>query len=144
MDVALDRRLIATDVNEQGLLDLLDGRPARIVVTIIGGQGYLFGRGNQQISPRVIRRVGRDNIQVVATKDKIIPLTGRPLLVDTGDEEVNAWLSGYIRVTTGILRTVRVSRILLDITEPIPRTRAPPVPEGWRKRATMPMRDLLA
>jgi predicted polyphosphate/ATP-dependent NAD kinase len=101
VDVALDHKLIATDVNEQGLLELLDGRPARIVVTVIGGQGYLFGRGNQQISPRVIRRVGRDNIQVVATRDKVIPLTGRPLLVDTGDPEVDAQLSGYIRVTTG-------------------------------------------
>jgi predicted polyphosphate/ATP-dependent NAD kinase len=101
VDVALDRKLIASDVNEQGLLDLLDGRPARIIITIIGGQGYLFGRGNQQISPQVIRRVGRENIQVVATKDKIVPLTGRPLLVDTGDEAINDLLTGYLRVTTG-------------------------------------------
>ena len=86
------------------LLELLgpDGSvEARIVVTVIGGQGYIFGRGNQQISPRVIERVGRENIVVVATKQKMAALGGRPLLVDTGSEKVNALLTGYMRVIVG-------------------------------------------
>jgi predicted polyphosphate/ATP-dependent NAD kinase len=101
VDVALDRRIIDRDVDEKRILELIDSRPARIVVTIIGGQGYIFGRGNQQISPRVIRRVGRDQIIVVATKGKITALTGKPLLVDTGDEDMNRYLSGHMRVVAG-------------------------------------------
>lgn len=104
VDVVRDRQLVARDVTEHRLLDLLGpkgGAPAKIVVTVIGGQGYIFGRGNQQFSPRVIERVGRDNVVVVATKQKIAALGGRPLLVDTGSEEVNDMLTGYIRVATG-------------------------------------------
>jgi predicted polyphosphate/ATP-dependent NAD kinase len=76
------------------------------VVTIIGGQGYLFGRGNQQISDRVIERVGRDNIIVIATKSKLFALNGEPMLVDTGNETVNEMLSGYVSVTTGVKEKV--------------------------------------
>ena len=75
--------------------------PVRLVITVIGGQGHLFGRGNQQLSPTVIRMIGKDNIHVVATKSKLQELGERPLVVDTGDPELDAELSGIIRVTTG-------------------------------------------
>ncbi|MFN2165302.1 MAG: ATP-NAD kinase family protein, partial [Anaerolineae bacterium] len=104
VDVVLDGELAARDANEADLLALLDrhaGREARIVVTPIGGQGYLLGRGNQQLSPRVIRRVGRDNIMVVSTPDKLYALGSQPLLVDTGEREVDEMLSGYLMVITG-------------------------------------------
>jgi predicted polyphosphate/ATP-dependent NAD kinase len=101
VDVVLDNCFLATDVNEAQLLTLLPGRPAQIVVTPIGGQGYLFGRGNQQISPAVIRAVGRENVAVVSTPHKVHSLEGRPFLVDTGDPAVDKLLGGYIRVVTG-------------------------------------------
>jgi predicted polyphosphate/ATP-dependent NAD kinase len=100
VDVALNKQLIARDVNERELLAMIEGKKSKIVVTIIGGQGYIFGRGNQQISPQVIRKVGKDNVIVVATKDKISALGGKPLLVDTGDDEVDMTLSGYIKVVS--------------------------------------------
>jgi predicted polyphosphate/ATP-dependent NAD kinase len=97
--------LVAADANEGELLRLLDdqgpGKGVRIVVTPIGGQGYVFGRGNQQISPRVIERVGKENIVVVSTPAKLHALGTQPLLVDTGDEAVDEMLSGYVMVVTG-------------------------------------------
>jgi predicted polyphosphate/ATP-dependent NAD kinase len=96
--------LVAADANEAELLRLLEeqgGKGARIVVTPIGGQGYVFGRGNQQISPRVIDWVGKDNILVVSTPAKLHALGSQPLLVDTGDEAVDEMLSGYVMVVTG-------------------------------------------
>jgi predicted polyphosphate/ATP-dependent NAD kinase len=101
VDVALNKRIIARDVNEKQLLALIEGREVKIIVTVIGGQGYIFGRGNQQISPRIIRAVGKANIVVVATKDKIFSLAGRPLLVDSGDTLTDTMLSGYMRIITG-------------------------------------------
>jgi predicted polyphosphate/ATP-dependent NAD kinase len=104
VDVMRDGKLVAADATERRLLELL-GPPgsiaAKIIVTVIGGQGYIFGRGNQQISPRVIERVGRDNIVIVATKSKLAALGGRPLLVDTGSEQTNEMLCGYVRVIVG-------------------------------------------
>ena len=107
VDVVLDGELIAADVNESRLLEVLQGRSARIIVTPIGGQGYIFGRGNQQISPQVIGRVSahgddpKENVIVVSTPGKIHSLAGRPLWVDTGDRDLDLKLSGYVQVVTG-------------------------------------------
>ncbi len=98
VDVVLNKRLIAGDVNGRDLLDLTRARRARIVVTVIGGQGYVLGRGNQQISPEVIRQVGTNNIVVVASREKLAALDGRPLLVDTGDADLDQAMSGYTKV----------------------------------------------
>jgi predicted polyphosphate/ATP-dependent NAD kinase len=103
VDVVLNRELKASDVSEKKLYSLVSEHKgeSRIVVTAIGGQGHVFGRGNQQISPRIIRKVGKDNILVVASRDKLVALQPHPLLVDTGDPELDQELSGYVRVTTG-------------------------------------------
>ncbi len=101
VDVTLNGELIISDATEIDLLSLAENRQAKIIVSVIGGQGYIFGRGNQQISPRLIRRVGRDNIIVVATRRKLLDLGSRPLLVDTGDSSLDDEFSGYVKVVTG-------------------------------------------
>jgi len=102
IDVVRDGELVASDVSEQELLALLpEGVKAKILVTVIGGQGHILGRGNQQLSPAVISRVGTENVEVVATKTKLAALNKRPLLVDTGDEAVNETLRGLRSVITG-------------------------------------------
>jgi predicted polyphosphate/ATP-dependent NAD kinase len=94
-------KLVAADANESRLLELLEEHQAKIVVTPIGGQGYIFGRGNQQISPDVIRKTGKESVIIVSTVGKVHSLGGRPLRVDTGDRAVDEMLSGYVRVVTG-------------------------------------------
>lgn len=108
VDAVLDRKAIGRDLNEQDLLRLIEGRQAEIVVSVLGGQGSLFGRGNQQISAEVIRRVGRDNITVISTVEKLIDLPAGALQVDTGDPEIDAMLTGHIPVVTGPHRTMLV------------------------------------
>ncbi len=102
VDVMKDKQLVARDVNARQLEALVaNAGQVYIIVTPIGGQGFLFGRGNQQISPAVLRRVGRKGLIVVATRAKIHGLEGRPLWVDSGDPEVDAMFEGYVQVITG-------------------------------------------
>jgi predicted polyphosphate/ATP-dependent NAD kinase len=96
VDLLLNGKVIKRDVNESEILESIRGRRAKIVVTPIGGQGFIFGRGNQQISHRVIREVGLENIIVLATRHKIKRL--KCLRADTGDTELDGRLGGYIRV----------------------------------------------
>ena len=101
VDLVQDQSLLGNDLTAQQLIDLTKDVPTKLVITLIGGQGHIFGRGNQQLSPALIRAIGKDNIIVVATKTKLQALNGRPLIADTGDSELDDELSGYMRVTTG-------------------------------------------
>ncbi len=93
VDLFLDKEIVAKDVNETQILEYTAGKPAGIIVTPIGGQGFIFGRGNQQISQKVIRQVGLDHITVIATKSKLDRLNS--LRVDTGDPELDAKLRNH-------------------------------------------------
>jgi len=121
VDVVMNGKLILQDASEKDLLDLLDklepplpkpgdekgiardesgGEPApRIIVSPIGAQGFLLGRGSQQISPSVVRKVGPDGIIIVATPHKLRQLPY--LLVDSGDQDLDAQLSGVRQVVVG-------------------------------------------
>ncbi|HVY61490.1 MAG TPA: NAD(+)/NADH kinase, partial [Planctomycetota bacterium] len=101
VDAVESGRLVAVDADESALRELAAAGGARILVTPIGGQGFLLGRGNQQLSAEVVRAVGPDRIAVVATEAKLAALGGRPLLVDTGDRELDARLAGHVRVIAG-------------------------------------------
>lgn len=95
VDLVYNYDLVANDIYGGQILEYIGDKPAKLVVTVTGGQGFLFGRGNQQLTPEVLRRVGRENIIILATKEKILKLRGQPLLVDTGDAELDQYLSGY-------------------------------------------------
>lgn len=88
-------------VSARDLEALTEGLRTQVVLSPIGGQGFLLGRGNQQISPKVLARVAKPDLIVVATSGKLAQLGGAPLLIDTGDSEQDARLSGYARVHTG-------------------------------------------
>ncbi|ADV65329.1 ATP-NAD kinase family protein [Desulfurococcus mucosus] len=100
VDVVLNGGVVVKDAWEKHLLEILDTYgTAKLVVTPIGGQGFLFGRGNQQLSPRVLSLIGRSNVIVVATESKIRQL--KELLIDTGDPAVDKMLEGYYKVVVG-------------------------------------------
>jgi len=100
VDAIFEKKLVGTDLNEHGILELFKHYEKRkIIVTPIGGNGFIFGRGSKQFTADVIWQVGRENIIVVGTKDKLIKLDC--LRVDTGDFALDRQLSGYMDVTVG-------------------------------------------
>lgn len=107
VDVVYNKKLYSKDLNEKDLIELLEGKgknKSRLIVTVIGGQGYVFGRGNQQLSSNVLRLLGISSIEIIATETKMLALEGKPLLVDTGDDDVNRSLCGYKKIITAMSR----------------------------------------
>ena len=98
VDLVCNKKIVQMDLSEQEILKRLSEKTTHLVLTPTGGQGYLLGRGNQQLSGRVVKKIGKENIHVLATKEKLFHLMGRALLVDTGDEEADKLLCGYTRV----------------------------------------------
>jgi predicted polyphosphate/ATP-dependent NAD kinase len=99
VDLFQNKKIILRDANEKQILEAIKGKAAQIIVTPIGGQGFVFGRGNQQISAQVIRQVGFGGIVVAATKSKLDRL--KSLRVDTGDSELDKeFRARGIRVAT--------------------------------------------
>jgi len=100
VDAFKNEEIVAEDVNEKELLELLKKEEkVKIMVSPIGSQGFVFGRGNQQISPKVIRAVGKENIIILSTPHKLreTPV----LMVDTGDEDLDRELIGETQVIVG-------------------------------------------
>jgi len=94
-------KALMKDVNERKIMQAIrDFQNTWIIVSPIGRQGMLFGRGNQQISPEIIRKVGKEKIIVAATKNKVRDIEEGILRVDTGDSETDNSLKGYIKVVT--------------------------------------------
>lgn len=101
IDAVLNHQLLKNDVSETEILDYLEQYPCKAVISIIGGQGHIIGRGNQQLSAAVLKKLGKKNLKVISTKAKVSALEGRPLIVDSGDNELDDLFSGTIEVTTG-------------------------------------------
>lgn len=107
IDVVKGNKLLCKDAGEKDIKKFL-GSKTKIVVSPLGGTGFIFGRGNQPISSEIIEKVGKENIIVVATKDKLNNL--KSLKVDTGDEKINKMLHGHIEVVTGY-REKKIMRV---------------------------------
>ena len=104
VDAIHNGRLVGVDLDADRLEELARRhKRVALVLSPIGGTGFLLGRGNQQISPAVVKAAGRDGLIVVSTPDKLRRL-GYRLLVDTGDREVDEELEGPVRVVVGYNR----------------------------------------
>lgn len=102
VDLVQNKKLIARDVNEQEMVDAIHkADQVHLVVTPMGGQGYLFGRGNQQLSNKVLELLSKDQITILSTVGKLNSIQGKPLIVYTGDPKVDQQISGYYRIIIG-------------------------------------------
>lgn len=102
VDLVAGGHLVAADVTAKQIEAHMQDYPTcYLVITLIGGQGHILGRGNQQLSPAVIEKIPREHLVIVATKRKLQALDGRPLIVDTGDNALDQRLAGFVAVTTG-------------------------------------------
>ena len=102
VDAWADGEVVGLDLNEPQILDLVDryGK-VHILLSIIGGQGIVLGRGNQQLSAKVLEHVGAENIQFIGTQERLHALQGRPLRVDSGSDTLNHALAGYKKILCG-------------------------------------------
>jgi predicted polyphosphate/ATP-dependent NAD kinase len=113
VDAVRDGRLLGADLDEAALLALLEpAPPVTLILGVIGKQGFLLGRGNQQLSPAVLRRVGAANLLVLAGAEKVLGLEPPLLRVDLDEEDEPPLLSGYLRVhmAPGHSTMLRVAR----------------------------------
>lgn len=104
VDLICNKKLVQSDLCEQDILKRMEEKETHLIITPTGGQGFLLGRGNQQLSAAVMRRIGKERLHVIATQEKLAKFLGQPLLVDTGDAEVDQMLSGYVRVIVGLMQ----------------------------------------
>ena len=100
IDAIFNRILVGEDLNEKSMIDLLEKYPkTKIIVSPIGGQGFIFGRGNKQFTPKILKKIGKRNIIIISTKEKLKSL--KCFRVDTGEEETDILLSGLTKVIVG-------------------------------------------
>ena len=115
IDATLGNEQVGTDLDEAGLLEILSSHtgPVTLLLSPMGGQGFLIGRGNLQLSPEVLRAIGIDNILGVVTPAKL--LTVRRLRIETGDANLDAEFAAkrYMKVLQGY-RTTRVLPVAVD------------------------------
>ena len=98
IDLLLNNKIIAQDLNERRILELIDGKKVKIITSLIGRQGFLFGRGNLQFTPQVLKKIGSNNVIIIATKFKLMNIHNQILRIDTRDPELDEKLKGLYRV----------------------------------------------
>ena len=115
IDATLGNKQIGTDLNEEQIIKILSSHKGEVTLLLspMGGQGFLIGRGNLQLSPNVLRKIPIDNILGIVTPAKLISV--RRLRVETGDAKLDQIFSEkkYMKVLQGY-RTTRVLPIIVD------------------------------
>ncbi|MAH98904.1 MAG: hypothetical protein CMA12_06125 [Euryarchaeota archaeon] len=115
IDVTVGNKQVGTDLDESGILQLLKSHsgPRTLLLSPMGGQGFLIGRGNLQLSPSVLREVGSENVLGVVTPAKL--LTVRALRIETGDDDLDSEFASkkYMKILQGY-RTTRVLPVSVD------------------------------
>lgn len=101
VDIIKNKRIVELDCSEETILNNIKDKKSKLILTPTGGQGYLLGRGNQQISSSVVQEIGKKNIIIISTDSKLINLRGKPLLIYTGDRKTDEQLKGYYRIKVG-------------------------------------------
>ena len=104
VDIIKNKKLVRKDCSEKDILEVIGDERAILIVTPMGGQGYVFGRGNQQLSANVLRKIDKKDIIIIATNGKLESITSGHLVAYTMDEEVDKKLKGYYRVKIGYER----------------------------------------
>jgi len=102
-DIIKNKKLVYKDCSENDIYNYLNtnqGKDSKLVLTVIGNQGFLFGRGNQQISPRILNKIDKNNLLIYSTKTKLDSLNNE-ILIDTGDLITDKKFSGYVNIITG-------------------------------------------
>jgi len=103
IDIIKGRKLIGSNLNEYKILEIINKNKSKLIITPIGGQGYIFGKGNLEISANVIKKIGgKKNIIIISTRNKIYKLNQKPFLIDTNDKELDERLSGWYKVIVGL------------------------------------------
>ena len=113
IDISKGNKLIGTDLSEKELILILDNYSENEIVLLLspmGGQGFLIGRGNLQLSPDVLRKIGIDNIMGVATPAKLLSISR--IRIDTGDTSLDKEIRGkkYVKIIQGY-RTIKIVKI---------------------------------
>ncbi|MFX0138218.1 MAG: ATP-NAD kinase family protein [Candidatus Hodarchaeota archaeon] len=98
IDVLLNNRVIAQDLNERQIIDLIKKKKAKIIISLIGHQGFLFGRGNLQFSSKVLKMINPKDIIIISTKFKLLNIPKQILRIDTRDIELDKKLKGLYKV----------------------------------------------
>ncbi len=101
VDALSDRTLIGRDLSATEVRAVTKSRSVCLILGVVGGQGYVLGRGNQQIPADVVRKTGRDGLIILSSEEKLAQLAGGKLLVDTGNPTLDEELEGFVRVHTG-------------------------------------------
>lgn len=98
VDLLINGKIVAMDLNEHQILKNIREKNAKIIVSPIGRQGFIFGRGNLQISPKVLRKIGPKNIIILCTKYKLQNIPNQILRLDTRDSSLDEDMKGLYKV----------------------------------------------